>query len=114
MTGLAKKRVAIIGTGATAIQIVPHLGEWAEHLYVFERTPSSVDRRDNRPTDPEWAASLQPGWQKHRVQNFTNVLSGIPEPVDLVNDGWTSTSRLLQQMAKAREAMSAEEYADLF
>ena len=41
----------------------PHLGAHAEHLYVFQRTPSSIDVRNNRPTDPEWAASLQPGWQ---------------------------------------------------
>src|SRR5437763_12250698 len=63
LTGLAGKRVGIIGTGATAVQCVPHLGEAAEHLYVFQRTPSSIDVRDNRPTDPSWAASLEPGWR---------------------------------------------------
>ena len=57
LTGLAGKRVGIIGTGATAVQAIPHLGEAAEHLYVFQRTPSSIDVRANRPTDPEWAAS---------------------------------------------------------
>ena len=60
LTGLADKRVGIIGTGATAIQCVPHLGEWARQLYVFQRTPSSVDVRNNAPTDPAWAASLEP------------------------------------------------------
>ena len=54
----ADKRVGIIGTGATAVQCVPHLGEAAEHLYVFQRTPSSIDVRANRPTDPEWARAL--------------------------------------------------------
>ena len=39
LTGLRDKRVAIIGTGATAVQCIPHLGEWAKHLYVFQRTP---------------------------------------------------------------------------
>ena len=58
LTGLADKRVGIIGTGATAVQCVPHLGEWAQQLYVFQRTPSSIDVRGNRPTDPEWVASL--------------------------------------------------------
>ena len=43
------KRVGIIGTGATAIQCVPHLAAAAQHLYVFQRTPSSVDVRANRP-----------------------------------------------------------------
>ena len=114
LTGLADKKVAIVGTGATAVQIVPYLGAWAEHLYVFERTPSSIDRRDNRPTDPEWASSLQPGWQTHRMQNFTNILSGIPETEDLVDDGWTTTSKLLVQMAQARKSLDLEAYADLF
>ena len=86
---LADKRVGVIGTGATAVQCVPHLGAAAEHLYVFQRTPSSIDVRDNRPTDPAWAASLEPGWQKRRMENFNNLVSGVFEPEDLVNDGWT-------------------------
>ncbi len=53
LTKLADKRVAIIGTGATAIQCVPDVGEHAKQLYVFQRTPSSVDLRGNKPTDPE-------------------------------------------------------------
>jgi cyclohexanone monooxygenase len=67
LTRLADKRVAIIGTGATAIQCVPHLGRHAKHLYVFQRTPSSVDVRGNMPTDPEWVKTLTPGWQKRRI-----------------------------------------------
>ena len=75
-TGCADKRVGIIGTGATAVQCVPHLGEAAEQLYVFQRTPSSIDVRANRPTDPEWAASLEPGWQQQRMDNFNILVSG--------------------------------------
>jgi cyclohexanone monooxygenase len=86
---LADKRVGIIGTGATAVQCVPHLGEGAQELFVFQRTPSSIDVRDNRPTDPEWAESLEPGWQRRRMENFNNLVSGVFEPEDLVNDGWT-------------------------
>ncbi len=89
LTGLAGKRVGIIGTGATAVQCIPHLGEAAGHLYVFQRTPSSIDVRDNRATDPEWAQSLQAGWQKRRMENFNNLVSGVLEPEDLVSDGWT-------------------------
>src|SRR6185436_13927361 len=70
MTKLGDKRVALIGTGATAIQCVPRTAQYAEHLYVFQRTPSSVDWRRNKPTDPEWFASLQPGWQRERRENF--------------------------------------------
>jgi cyclohexanone monooxygenase len=100
LVGLAGKRVAIIGTGATAVQCIPHLGETAEHLYVFQRTPSSIDVRDNRDTDPEWVASLQPGWQKRRMENFNNLVSGVLEPEDLVNDGWTDIIGKLLIMAR--------------
>ncbi|HZT66731.1 MAG TPA: NAD(P)/FAD-dependent oxidoreductase [Acidimicrobiales bacterium] len=86
---LSDKRVGVIGTGATAVQIVPHLAAAARHLYVFQRTPSSIDVRGNRPTDPEWAASLTPGWQRQRVENFTVLTSGGVAEVDLVMDGWT-------------------------
>ncbi len=86
---LANKRVAVIGTGATAIQCVPFVGETAQQLYVFQRTPSSVDVRGNSPTDPKWAAELQPGWHKHRMENFNGLVSGVPQPEDLVKDGWT-------------------------
>src|SRR3954447_15642640 len=89
LTGLAGKRVGIIGTGATAVQCIPHLAEAAEHLYVFQRTPSSIDVRANRPTDPEWAASLEAGWQRRRMDNFNNLVSGGFEQEDLVADGWT-------------------------
>ena len=72
---LADKRVALVGTGATGVQLVPFLGRYAEHLYVFQRTPSSVDVRGNTPTDPEWAKSLQPGWQKERQRNFHSLVT---------------------------------------
>jgi cyclohexanone monooxygenase len=95
LTGLADKRVGIIGTGATAIQCVPHLGEWAKALFVFQRTPSSVDVRNNAPTDPAWAASLTPGWQKRRRDNFNTLVSGGDADEDMVHDGWTDIFRNL-------------------
>jgi len=93
LTGLADKRVAIIGTGATAIQCIPFLGEHAKQLYVFQRTPSSVDLRGNKPTDEDWYQELQPGWQRERRQNFAAVLQGVELETDLVNDGWTDIAR---------------------
>lgn len=81
------------GTGATAVQIVPHLGEWAKQLYVFQRTPSSIDVRGNRPTDETWANSLEPGWQKKRMDNFDSLVNGGVEEEDMVNDRWTSIIR---------------------
>jgi cyclohexanone monooxygenase len=89
LVGLRGKRVGIIGTGATAVQCVPHVGEWADHLYVFQRTPSSIDVKRDPLTDPAWVKSLQPGWHQARMDNFNNLVSGIPQPVDLVQDGWT-------------------------
>ncbi|HEX4183341.1 MAG TPA: NAD(P)/FAD-dependent oxidoreductase [Caulobacteraceae bacterium] len=95
LTGLRDKRVGIIGTGATAIQCVPHLGASAEELYVFQRTPSSVDVRNNRETDMEWAASLPRGWQQQRMDNFNTLVSGGEQEVDLVHDGWTDIFRIV-------------------
>jgi cyclohexanone monooxygenase len=95
---LADKRVAIIGTGATAIQCVPYLGKHAKQLFVFQRTPSSVDLRGNKPTDPAWAKTLRPGWQRARRENFNDVVTGKPFEVDLVSDAWTDIFRNLQSM----------------
>ena len=106
LTGLAGKRVGIIGTGATAVQCVPHLGEGAGELFVFQRTPSSIDVRNNTPTDPDWAGSLEPGWQQRRMDNFNILLSGGYQEEDLVNDGWTDIIRNLGLVARQRAEKS--------
>jgi cyclohexanone monooxygenase len=95
LTKLADKRVAIIGTGATAMQVAPMLAQYAKHLYVFQRTASYVDARGNRPTDLEWANSLKPGWQAHRQRNaYAGTSQGFTadEP-DLICDGWSEINR---------------------
>jgi cyclohexanone monooxygenase len=109
LTKLADKRVAIIGTGATAIQCVPALGKWSKQLYVFQRTPSSVDLRGNKPTDYEWAKSLQPGWQRARRENFAGILTGQPYTEDLVNDGWTSIFRTVMTVPKSDTPLTPKE-----
>ena len=95
------------------MQCVPHLGDAADQLYVFQRTPSSIDVRANRPTDPEWAASLGPGWQKNRMDNFNTLVSGGFASEDLVNDGWTDIiGKLLLMIQKgAAGEMTAESLA---
>ena len=103
MTGLADKVVGIIGTGATAVQCVPHLGASAKDLFVFQRTPSSVDVRNDRPTDPAWASSLRPGWQKARIDNFSAVVSGEEFDEDMVNDGWTDLIGNILLLARRKE-----------
>jgi cyclohexanone monooxygenase len=96
---LADKRVAIIGTGATAVQCVPHLARAAKTLYVVQRTPSSVDVRANAPTDPEWFRAIAtPGWQRRLLDNFArNVGMGPPPDEDLVQDGWTDLTRRIRE-----------------
>lgn len=102
LSKLSDKRVGIIGTGATAVQCIPHLGEVAKELFVFQRTPSSIDVRANRPTDPEWAESLHEGWQRERMENFNTLTSGGIVEEDLVQDGWTEIIRNLISMANYR------------
>ena len=107
---LSDKRVGIIGTGATAIQCVPHLARSVEHLLVFQRTPSTVDVRGNRPTDPAWSADLEVGWQRRRIENFQLLTAGGEADEDLVDDAWTSIVKKLFVMRQTSIAgMSDEE-----
>lgn len=118
MTELADKKVAVIGTGATAVQIVPYLARDAEHLYVFQRTPSSVDARDNPPTDPDWVKTLHPGWQSERQRNFHAWAFELPVPgrPDHVCDFWTEVGRNMAGELAQREdpdAVTLEELVEL-
>ena len=101
---LADKRVAILGTGATSVQAVPYLGQYAKQLYVLQRTPSGVDKRDNPPTDPAWAASLKPGWQAARQENFLRAANEVldRDAPDLICDFWTEINRNLNADREAR------------
>ena len=105
MDKLADKRVAIIGTGATSVQCVPRLAGACKELYVFQRTPSSVDVRNNRPTDPEWFAEIAtPGWQQRWLENFTANQTGGTADEDLVQDGWTDIARRIRARIMALPA----------
>ncbi|MEZ5931029.1 MAG: NAD(P)/FAD-dependent oxidoreductase [Alphaproteobacteria bacterium] len=100
-TRLADKRVAVIGTGATSIQIVPKLAEHAERVYIFQRTPSTIAARNNGPTDVAWFKSQPKGWQKARMENFLTIISGLPHKEDVVGDGWTDFwTRFAKRMAE--------------
>jgi len=97
MQKLADKRVAIIGTGATSVQAVPHLARACGQLYVFQRTPSSIDVRANAPIDADWFAGIAtPGWQQRWLENFTQNQAGGGAEEDLVMDGWTDLSRRIR------------------
>ena len=101
---LADKRVAIVGTGATAIQVVPFLGRYAKQVYVIQRTPSSVDERNNTRTDPQWVKTLTPGWQKQRQINFHHAAMErlAPGEPDLICDIWTEINRNMSATLAAR------------
>jgi cation diffusion facilitator CzcD-associated flavoprotein CzcO len=92
---LKDKRVAIVGTGATAIQVVPELAKYAKELYVVQRTASAVGIRDNRDTDAEeWKTKIasKKGWHAERMKNlqiFTEQSVDLPEE-NLINDGFCS------------------------
>ena len=86
---LRDKRVAIVGTGASGVQAVSYVAASAKELLVVQRTPSTVGARDNRATDPDWAAGLEPGWQSARHRNFNGLVNGHDLEEDLVSDNWT-------------------------
>ncbi|MGI8754303.1 MAG: flavin-containing monooxygenase [Acidimicrobiales bacterium] len=113
MEDLADKRVGIIGTGATAVQCIPHLARDAHELYVFQRTPSTIDVRNNRPLDPDEFADLGPGWQKGWLANFVTLQTGGFADEDLVKDGWTDIAqrirdRVAKEMGESDEPFGPE------
>jgi cation diffusion facilitator CzcD-associated flavoprotein CzcO len=114
MDRLAGKRVAIIGTGATAVQCVPPLARSCRELYVFQRTPSSVDERGNAPLDPQWFAGIAaPGWQERWMDNFVaNMSAGELPDDDLVNDGWTDLAKRIRGRLSAPRS-SQRSFADV-
>ncbi|NJQ04861.1 flavin-containing monooxygenase [Streptomyces lonarensis] len=98
MTGLADKRVGIVGTGATGIQVIPLLAESAAHLHVFQRTPSTVDVRNNRRTGAADVGADREGWARDRRGNYLRIVSGEAEERDLVADAWTGSAALLEKL----------------
>ena len=116
LSKLADKRVAIVGTGATAIQAVPYLGRFAKELYVLQRTPSTVDERNNIPTNPDWVKTLKPGWQEERKANFQKAAIDTlgPEDPDLINDIWTEINRnLVAEFNEQGWPQSPEQFMEL-
>ena len=114
MVNLATKRVGIIGTGATAVQCIPHLARDCGDLLVFQRTPSTIDVRNNHDIDPEWFGSLEPGWQQQWLTNFATLQTGGFTDEDLVKDGWTDISQRIRDRVVADVMTGAELNPDTF
>jgi cation diffusion facilitator CzcD-associated flavoprotein CzcO len=109
LTKLHDKVVALVGTGASGIQVLPPVARAAKHVYVFQRTPSAVGVRDNRPIDSSFAEQLEPGWQQARMDNFQAKMMGKPVEVDLIDDGWTHHYAAVHHPPRWK-GMSTDEY----
>ncbi|MDT7756518.1 MAG: hypothetical protein QOH27_2416 [Mycobacterium sp.] len=109
LSDLGDKVVALIGTGASGLQALPPLAESAKHVYVFQRTPSAIGVRGNRPTEPDFTKGFEPGWQKARMDNFQSVMLGRPVDADLTDDGWTHHYAAVQNPPRVKGA-SIEEF----
>jgi cation diffusion facilitator CzcD-associated flavoprotein CzcO len=109
LTKLAGKVVGLVGTGATGIQCAAPLAAAAQHLYLFQRTPSAVGVRGNRPTGPDFASTLRPGWQQARMDNFQAIMLGRDTDEDLTDDGWTRHYAAVHHPPR-RDGMTLEEY----
>ncbi|GAB2805390.1 flavin-containing monooxygenase [Streptomyces daliensis] len=112
MTGLTHKRVGIVGTGATGIQVIPMLAEDAAHVYVFQRTPSTVDVRGNRRTTVQDVGADREGWAHERRENYLRIVSGESVEEDLVADQWTVSAGLLEKLLPSFRRPSFKRPAD--
>ena len=110
MTELGDQVVAVLGTGATGIQCVGPLADAAKQVIVFQRTPSAIGERGNRPTDPSFGEGLEPGWQQDRMDNFQAVMLGRPVDQDLTDDGWTHDYAAVQNPPRKRPDESFGDY----
>ena len=117
LTKLADKRVAVIGTGASAIQVIPHVGESAKEMFVFQRTPSTVSPRGNGPTPEAWARSLQPGWQGRLLRDFDSITAGNPptEEILMAAGGLGRTREFIDKMISQLDVseMTIEQQAEV-
>ncbi|GMK56151.1 hypothetical protein CspeluHIS016_0212070 [Cutaneotrichosporon spelunceum] len=115
MDKLKNKRVGVIGTGATGIQCIPHIGRDSGETFIFQRTPSAVAVRGNHAIDPEWFSQLEKGWQTKWGRNFVQIMSTGMAETDHIQDGWTDgvqriTARMMEECAKEGRAPVATDY----
>ncbi|KXH29418.1 monooxygenase [Colletotrichum simmondsii] len=111
MTKLQGKRVGIVGTGATAVQVVPHIAKWASHTFIFQRTPSYVGPQQQKETTPDdWArVAYKTGWQHERVANLDATFTGQPIVDDMIQDGWTQVTGMRAALGHEGKIITADE-----
>ncbi len=114
LEGLRDKRVAVIGTGATGVQVIPQLAEHAKSVVVFQRTPTQIAPRENAPTDLDWFKSLPAGWQSTRRTSFDKCAMDRATAECDVDDGWIKFAKFQMQAIYEAGGMepSLEQYMD--
>ncbi len=108
---LTGKRVGIIGTGATAVQVVPELAKVAGELFVFQRTPSTIDVRAQRQTSPEEIETWrhEPGWARARRARFS-AMTSIRDAVKAPDDYMAGRTLEYREREKLTERLSPEQW----
>ncbi len=96
------KRVGVIGTGSTGIQIVQTLGKEAGELFVFQRTPSYTLPMRNHDLDPEYIAEMKRHYPAMREAMRNNPTGGT-RPVSTRPFFSLPPSQRLQAMEQAWE-----------
>ncbi len=108
---LAGKRVGIIGTGATAVQVVPELAKVAGELFVFQRTPSTIDVREQRATTDEemarWAE--EDGWARTRRARFA-AISELRTAVRAKDDYLSGEIADFRERQRTKERLTPEQW----
>lgn len=72
----AGKRVVVIGSGATAVTLVPAMAKTAAHVTMLQRSPSYIVSRPSRDGFAQWAQKWLPLSAAHRLARWKNVLIG--------------------------------------
>lgn len=66
---LLGRRIAVIGTGSSAIQAIPHIAEEAKHLTVFQRTPNFSVPARNKPLQADYVEGIKASYADFRARN---------------------------------------------
>lgn len=116
LTNLKGKRVAVVGIGATAVQVVPELAKWADHVYIIQRTPTYVGPRNQKSTvEKEWEnIAGEKGWQHKRRTNLNAYMSNSTsgQGPDLIQDGWTQAPALCGFLGSRDMTVTSDQMLD--
>jgi cation diffusion facilitator CzcD-associated flavoprotein CzcO len=116
LTNLKGKRVAVVGIGATAVQVVPEFADWAAHVYVIQRTPTYVGPRNQKSTvEKEWEnVAGEKGWQHKRRTNLNAYMSNSTsgQGPDLIQDGWTQAPALCGFLGSRDMTVTSDQMLD--